>query len=103
MPSKQGRTKQARARKIGETVSYRVWIVGYTWEGFKSAYDYHFARIPTREEIERKAGDFQSVEDYQVYETRTIHYTDGERRIGKIVRDWTNPESSDFCCEAYGC
>lgn len=100
---KQGRTKQARARKIGESVSYRVWIVGHTWEGFKGSYSYIFNHEPTADEIVKGAGDFQGVIDYQINRITTIHYTDGERRIVKIVRDWDSLENGEFCCDAYGC
>lgn len=55
--TKVGRSKIARARKTGESVSYRVWIIGIAWQGFEGCADYTFDHEPTLEDIERKAID----------------------------------------------
>lgn len=100
---KQGRTKQAKARKLGESVSYRVALIGVAWEGFTGTYEYSFDHEPTTEEVERRAGDFQSVTDYETVKITRIQYTDGDRRIVKIVRPWQSQESIDLYCNANGC
>ena len=98
-----GRSKQAKARKLAETVSYRVAIIGIAWQGFKGTYQYSFGHEPTAEEIQRGAGDFQTVLDYETVRITLIRYTDGERRIIKITRPWEHEESIDTYCDVNGC
>ena len=98
--NKAGRTKAAKARKLRETVSYRVFLIGRAWGGFDGTYSYTFAHNPSESEVKAAAGDFESVEDFETQEVRTIYYTDGERRIVKTVRPWSNVESIDKYCDA---
>ena len=101
--NKAGRTKAAKARKLRETVSYRVFLIGRAWGGFDGTYSYTFAHNPSESEVKAAAGDFESVEDFETQEVRTIYYTDGERRIVKTVRPWSSVESFDKYCDANGC
>lgn len=99
-----GRSRAAKARKLNESISYCVAIIGITWEGTEGTYSYTFDHEPTAEEIKHKAGDFQAILDYDVKQLRTIRYSDGERRIVKNVRPWANGEESiDKYCDANGC
>ena len=100
---KTGRSKAAKARKLSESVSYRVYIIGWAWGGFQGTYSYTFSHEPTQKEIEHGAGDFQSVDDYEIVRLRCIHYSDGERRIVKTIRPWANQDSVDIYCDANGC
>lgn len=101
--SKAGRSKQAKVRKLSDTVVYRVYLIGISWWGFGGTYSYSFDHLPTEDEITTKAGDFQSITDYEVEQRRTIHYTDGELNIIKIVRPWARVQSVDTYCDANGC
>ena len=104
--TKAGRSKQARARKIDESVCYRVWVVGMLWQGTKGATSYNFmspSQEPTEQQVLERAGDFSDVLDYEIVKIRTITYTDGDRRIVKVVRPWNSVENGEFCCDVYGC
>jgi hypothetical protein len=101
--TKAGRSKAARARKLGESVSYHTYLIGIAWAGFEGTYDYQFDHAPTAEEVKAKAGDFQAIMDFETQAVRTIRYTDGERRIVKTVRPWANEDSVDKYCGANGC
>src|ERR1700690_90819 len=100
---KVGRSKAAKARKIGESTTYQVHVIGHAWGGFKGTYGYFFDHEPTEQEINAKAGDFESLIDWQIISVRTIQYNDGERRIVSVVRDWHLSDSADFYCDANGC
>ena len=74
---------------------YQVRVIGATWEGFDATYSYEFDHVPTEAEVKQRAGDFQSIADYQVIEiTRT---GDWEREVTtrKVVRDWESEDSED--------
>ena len=88
-------------------MQYTVNIIGTTWGGFQSAYSYNFTQTsePTAQEIKRKAGDFSSVDDYQII-THSTEYTRPDEltivttHTEKIVRNWQSEESADLYLEA---
>ena len=98
-----GRSKAAKAKKLGEFTTYRVYVIGYTWEGFKGTYSYTYDHEPTEQFIKARAGDFESLVDWQVVQHRKIMYSDGERTIVTKVRDWQLEDSVDVYCDANGC
>jgi hypothetical protein len=98
-----GRSKAAKARKLAESITYRVAIIGIAWEGFTGTYGYSFDHEPTAQEIKAKAGDFQSIVDYETMRVTHIRYTDGDRRIHKITQPWGREDSIDIYCDANGC
>ena len=80
---------------------YIVNIVGYTWEGFRSTYEYPAKRLPmTTTEIKRLARDFETVEDYQVSQITTTFepLLDGwrETRTLQVLRPWATEEVAEM-------
>lgn len=100
--TKAGRSKAAKARKLATSVSFRVALIGTTWQGFVGTYSYTFNHAPSGEEVVARAGDFQSIHDYETVSVTLIQYTDGERRIVKVVRPWQLPDSVELYCDANG-
>ena len=98
-----GRSKAAKARKLGEFTTYRVYVIGQTWGGYKGTYSYTYDHLPTEQFIKARAGDFASLTDWQIVSERKIVYSDGERKIITKVRDWQLPDSGDFYCDVNGC
>lgn len=100
---KAGRSKAAKARKLGEFTTYRVFVIGHAWGGFKGTYSYTYDHNPTEQFIKARAGDFESLIDWQIMAHRRIVYSDGERTIVTKVKDWQLEDSVDFYCDANGC
>jgi len=80
-----GRSKAARDRKLSESTGYRVDVVGILWQGTEGSTSYTFSYLPTPEQITQRAGDFQSILDYQVTAVTSIQYVDGYRVIRRVV------------------
>jgi hypothetical protein len=77
-----------------ESTIYTVRLIGETWEGFTSSYEYTFRHEPTAEEIKSKAGDFQSITDYQVYRQRTVGTWESETTTRELIRNWQNENNA---------
>jgi hypothetical protein len=74
-------------------MTYTVVVVGHLWSGPLSSYEYEFYHEPTEAEIKAKAGDFQSVDDYQVTKVERSNLTSnqGRTRTYTIVFDLVRP------------
>jgi|SRR6266851_68640 len=90
-----GRSKAAKARIIGQSTGYTVNIIGVTWEGYEGTYTYTFPYLPTQHQITQRAGDFQSIKDYETVAVTHTDYVDGYRVRRKIVDHWQHSESAD--------
>lgn len=87
---------------------YSVTIVGWAWGGFTSSYRYEFDHLPTKHEIECRAGDFESVTDYE------IEATEHKVQVGKggkvstetitrrLVREFVKEDSADVVMACNG-
>ena len=53
------------------TTRFQVNVIGQAWGGFESTYTYEFEKFPTLQDVRSKAGDFESVDDYEVIKSTT--------------------------------
>ena len=88
-----GRSKAARAQRLGTSISYRVDLIGLTWGGFTGTYSYTFDDDPSAKEIRSKAGDFQTIDDYKVTADIRTQLVDGYQLRHKIVEPWKRKKS----------
>jgi hypothetical protein len=100
--NKVGRSKAAKARIVSTRTHYVVDVIGYTWEGYVGTYTYDFSTLPTQYQITLKAGDFESILDYQTREEKVIYYTDGRRLIHKTIDAWQKPDSEEKFLDSQG-
>jgi hypothetical protein len=91
--TKAGRSKAAKARKLNTSITYRVDLIGWAWGGFKGTYEYTFDHEPSAKEIRSRAGDFESIEDYQVTAEIRTQLADGYQLRHKTVEPWKREES----------
>ena len=74
--------------------TYKAVVLGTIWmPAVTASYEYTFERDwkPTSEDIDTIAGDFQSVEDYQLYKRETCPCCG--QSYWKLVKDWRNEKS----------
>lgn len=100
MTLKVGRSKQAKNRKLSQSTGYRVDVIGTTWAGYESTYTYTFPYLPDATKINLRAGDFQSVDDYQITAVTRVEYVDGHRVRFDVVCEWAKDDSADKFAEA---
>lgn len=81
-------------------VSFTVDVVGRIWSGHTGTYSYHFVTFPGETAIRAKAGDFESITDYEV--TRITAGGDWShswtRR--KVIRAWQDEANRDIYLES---
>ena len=79
------------------TTGFQVNVIGRAWGGFESTYQYHFNKLPTLQDIRSKAGDFESIDDYEIVKhTTTFAPTPkGYKRIDECetVREWASEQA----------
>ena len=86
--------------------TYRVNILGVTWEGLESSYS---KGLPKKPEItcladcKKLFGDFQSVIDYRIQMTRTVFEMLSETKnretiTRETIKPFTRPESEETFC-----
>ena len=77
--------------------TYRVEVLGHIWQPGMGlcglSYTMKQDHEPTPEEIERKAGDFESVTDYRIMRFAPCPTCGHKKPV--IIRDWKLPESAD--------
>lgn len=76
-------------------ISFEVGVIGCAWQGFEATYLYTFDKFPTEKEITSKAGDFQSITDYQITRITTGGSWEYDWTRRAVVRDWSKPESEE--------
>ncbi len=73
--------------------NYTVDVLGQTWEGLDSSYQYFFTHEPTAEEIKARACDFQSIEDYRVTCITVSGTWALETTARTVIRPWQEEDS----------
>lgn len=77
--------------------SYRIDVIGQTWQGFRGSYSKPFNTIPdfsAHNWVKEQFGDFEFIEDYRVTRLEYRYEQHGPKTISthteEIVRDWQN-------------
>jgi len=70
-----------------------VQVVGTTWAGYKSAYQYQSDKVVTIEEVGRLAGDFQFIDDFQIIQISECECCHAHTKR-EIVRPWAGKKSA---------
>jgi hypothetical protein len=95
---KAGRTKAAKANR---SESFHLHVVGYTWQGFKSAYSYTVDTPPKNiREAKQYAGDFESLTDFSVFRVVRGGSWDYDWTRRTVIKEWDDPTSIDTFAEA---
>ena len=61
-------------------MTYTAKVYGRAWAGYMATTEYTFDHAPTKEDIEKKAGDFESLHSAQVTLTQTKRYQAAQLR-----------------------